>query len=179
MNEELPTFPRRRPLKNGSSGDQRRGPAKGRVQAAKSEGKERTTAESGRSSSLLAATMHPSSRCCNVIPKRRKPYAHPRPIPSSIDANWRCLEQNGVSPRSQPRARRRQRSTRAGDSAVFRPVLQQLRSCRDGASSHCATCGRRGYSTRVRNAVVQLLDTPMTPTDSPRGALRNFGRMLQ
>jgi hypothetical protein len=179
MNEELATFPRRRPLENGASGDQRRRSAKGRVQAAKSTGKERTAAENGRSSSLLAAMVHPSSRCCNVIPKRRKPHAHPRPIPGSADANWRCLELNRVSPCAQPRTKRRRRLTRTCDSAVFRAVLQQLRNHRADASSLRATCGRRRGSTRVKNGVAQLLDAPTTLTDSPSGALRNFGRMLQ
>jgi hypothetical protein len=175
MNEELATFTRLKPLKAAQAPTKEGGPLKARVQAAKSTGKEHTATESGRSSSLLTATMHPSSRCCNVIPKRRKSCVHPRPIPSSIDANWRCLEQNGVSRRFQACAKRRQRATRTCDSAVFRAVLQQIWGRRDGASSRHTTCSSRRDSTKAKNGAAQLLDTPITPTDSPRRALRNFG----
>lgn len=60
--------------------------------------------------------MHPSSHCCNVIPKRRKYESHAQPIPSSADANWRCLERNSVSRRASIGDPSFQRPTNAGNS---------------------------------------------------------------
>jgi hypothetical protein len=77
------------------------------------------------------------------------------------------------------RPRRRSCSTAMGDFVVLRAVLQQLRHRRECAASHRAISDRRKGSIAVNNDVAPLLDTPMTLTDSPKGALRNFGRMLQ